>query len=172
MGCDKDHTKKYTTNRMKWLVILCTLVLSSCSLLVSPPGIRVNESPYPVEQVESAIIDFSDAWFTVFEEDIWWTVSDLDIQFYGKDGYTNGCVTGQTDSPGHIRVSYNKNAVQPLALTSIWHELTHSTLWHTEKDPDYTHSQDPGPWSEKHDWLIAYMKANFGNMAEQADAQD
>lgn len=142
---------------MRAISLLFILFLTSCSIFVTPRPI-VEDSPYDYEEVDRALIDFSNLWFDTFDEDIWWTIEDIHIQFYAKEEYKNGCITGLTSNPGKIRVSYLEDDPQELKKTSIWHELTHSTLWYVWKDPDGDHSNGDGPWTKKHDSLISELK--------------
>lgn len=144
---------------------LLFITMLSCSLFISP-RIHVYDSPYPVEDVLRAVDDFKDEWRETYTHDLSWILRDINVVFYGKsleEWNTAGCYRGYTDpyTFEEINVGYVEGIEFPIHKTTIWHELTHVTLYWLYGDPDRDHEQGKGPWKSHHTELIRRLKLRY-----------
>ncbi len=63
------------------------------------------------------------------------------------------------------------NTPRPMGRSAFSHELLHIALWHLDaKDPDYNHSEPPGPWTKYHDQMLDEYDAVLLKMFPESDA--
>lgn len=66
--------------------------------------------------------------------------------------------SGKTLDPFTIQIAgryFQSIEYRPVGKSAFSHELCHVMLWSDPGDPDGNHAEPPGPWTEKHDEMIA-----------------
>ncbi len=126
-------------------------------------GVRMRNCTYPLEDVNSLIEQFVDAWVQEFggELELRKALQSLVLEWRVGDSFPYGNKTAKGLTWSKKRVELADRKITGLRSTTLTHELVHVALWVTKGDPGRQHAVPGSTWEDAHDALIAGLRKSL-----------